>query len=46
MIDFHGTTGYGQAFTDAVRGDRGESRSRISSSDFRRLSSNTRGSMG
>ena len=23
MIDFHGSTGYGQAFTDAIRGDWG-----------------------
>ena len=24
MIDFHGSTGYGQAFTDAIRGDWGD----------------------
>ena len=23
MIDFHGSTGYGQAFTDCIRGDWG-----------------------
>ena len=23
MIDFHGSTGYGQAFTDSIRGDWG-----------------------
>ncbi len=23
MVDFHGSTGYGQAFTDAIRGDWG-----------------------
>ena len=23
MVDFHGSTGYGQAFTDSIRGDWG-----------------------
>jgi len=45
MIDFHGSTGYGQAFTDSISGRLGRpNRWRISSGDSQRPSSSTPGS--
>ncbi len=45
MIDFHGSTGYGQAFTDAIRGDwGGKPLSRPAEGPRRRARASTPGS--